>query len=270
MGETRVIRKLIAVEIKLGFLHIPASGVAMMPDGNGKISALLDGQRKTLTYNAEHRRIFGLVGWYRQHGAKVGDEITLEKTGNQFRLAFETAEAKPALEEAKALIDISGLSSQAKGNIVEDRIKELVVLQGQGLLSVYRPVTDTQGIDLIVTKNGMFQPLFLQVKSRYNVEESGTFIMRIGSRTFVPHHSYFVVGAYFNPKRLEIDENLLLIPSTEISKARKVKGNWGEAYDVTTSLDRSSKSRWAKFLISKGELANKLLEQFEQIGRYIR
>jgi len=39
-------------------------------------------------------------------------------------------------------------------------------------LSVYKPVTDSEGIDLIVVKNGVFQPVFLQVKARFNLQKA--------------------------------------------------------------------------------------------------
>ncbi|MBU0768064.1 MAG: hypothetical protein KJ687_03080, partial [Proteobacteria bacterium] len=57
----KFIRKLIDVEIKLGFLHIPAAGIEMMPGKDGKIAVAIDGKDNELTYNAKHKRVFGLV-----------------------------------------------------------------------------------------------------------------------------------------------------------------------------------------------------------------
>ena len=115
----------------------------------------IDNQEHQLTYNATYKMIFGLTRWYKNHDSKVGDEIILEKIDDKYRISFKGIAGKPLVEEAESIIDISGLSFQAKGNVVEKRIKELIVLHGQGLLSVFSPVTDTQGIDLIVTKSGM-------------------------------------------------------------------------------------------------------------------
>ncbi len=268
--KTKIVRKLIEVEIRLGFLYIPASGIELMPENNSKISVNIDGKSTELTYNATYKRMFGLTKWYKAHSVKVGDEVVIGKEDGRYSISFKDIRIETPIKVAESLIDISGLSSQAKGNIVEERIKELIVLQGQGLLNVYRPVSDTQGIDVIVTKNGMFQPIFLQIKGRFNVEQQGQFIMRINKKTFTPHHSYFVVGAYFNPKRLEIDENILLIPSDDVAKAPIVQTKQGERYNVTTALGDSSKSRWAKYLIKKSELADKLIEKFEEIGKYIK
>lgn len=266
----KFIRKLIDVEIKLGFLHIPAAGIEMMPDKDGKIEVSIDGKENQLTYNATHKRFFGLSRWYKAHNARVGDEVVLENDGAKYVLSFKDKSQETPLKEAETLLDISGLSSQAKGDIVEERIKELIVLQGQGLLSVYRPVTDTQGVDLVVTKAGMFQPIFLQIKGRFNVEKRGYFLMDISKKTFTPHHSYFVIGAYFNPQKVEIDDNLLLIPSEEVAKATLAKSSMGEKYRVVNCLSTQSQGKWASFIIKKTDLANKLLEKFEEMARYIR
>jgi hypothetical protein len=266
----KFIRKLIDVEIKLGFLHIPAAGIEMMPDKDSKIAVVIEGKDNELTYNAKHKRVFGLVRWYKAHNTRVGDEVVFEKAGAKYSLSFKDKSQETPLKEAETLLDISGLSSQAKGDIVEERIKELIVLQGQGLLSVYRPVTDTQGVDLVVTKAGMFQPIFLQIKGRFNVEKRGYFLMDINKKTFTPHHSYFVVGAYFNPQKMEIDENVLLVPSLEVEKGTIVRSKIGERIRVQNYLSPDSQGKWSPFLIKKTDLANKLIEKFEEMAKYIR
>jgi len=268
--KNRIIRKLIEVEIRLGFLHIPASGIELLPENNSKIQVSIDNQPYELTYNSDHKRIFGLTKWYRSHAVKIGDEIAIEKVGSKYNLFFKGLEAEAPLKKAETLIDISGLSTQAKGNIVEDRIKELIVLQGQGLLSVYKPVSDTQGVDLIVTKSGMFQPIFLQIKGRFNVQRTGYFLMDIRKKTFSPHHSYFVIGAYFNPAKMEIHDYLLLIPSEEVAKAPIVRPRSGERFRIVNHLSAESEGRWAPYLVKKSELANKLIEKFEEMGKYIK
>jgi len=57
----KFVRQLIGVEIKLGFLYIPAHGVELMPNKDGSIKVTLDGEQKALHYNAAHRRVFGLT-----------------------------------------------------------------------------------------------------------------------------------------------------------------------------------------------------------------
>lgn len=141
----KFVRKLIAVEIKLGFLNVPSQGVEIMPDKKGSIDVLIDKVQKTLSYNPQYRRIFGLTAWYKKHKLKAGDEVVLSKSNTTYELIRIRDSEVPLNDEddSDELVDISGLSSQAKGDIVEDRIKEIILLHGQGLLSAYRPVSDT-------------------------------------------------------------------------------------------------------------------------------
>jgi hypothetical protein len=268
----RFVRKLIAVETRLGFLYVPAAFVEMMPSRGGKTVVVTDGDHRSLTYSAEHRRIFGLTTWYKKLGLKAGDQVLVEKKSDKIWLSA-TKDVDEIREEEgeREPQDLSGLSSQAKGDIVEDRIKEMVLLQSQGLLSVYRPVTDTQGIDLVVVRNGFFQPLFIQVKGRYNVEKAGHFLMDINQKTFVVHGSFFVIGASFNPGRLELDDHILLVPSHEIPKgAAKLKSGKREVFRVQSKLNPDSQGRWAKFVIAKSDLVSQLMDKFEEMEKYFK
>lgn len=273
-------RKLIEVEIRLGFLSVPSKGTDIMPNEKTKVEIFLDDDEKplSLSYNPSHRRLFGLTAWYKKHQAKPKDEVdvnVLKESPPTYRLSFnevKTAEDLRAKEkEGNELITLSGLSSTSKGNIVEDRIKELILLYGQGLLSVYRPASDTEGIDLIVVKSGIFQPIFLQVKGRFNLQKNSAIIAEIRLKTFNPHHSYYVVIAYFNPATLEIHENILLIPTEEVKgNAVIVNAKYGQRYRVATLLNPKSKSKWAKYIIKKSELANRLIEKFEEMAKYVK
>jgi hypothetical protein len=273
-------RKLIEVEIRLGFLSVPSKGTELMPEEKTKVDVFLGEGETTLSlsYNPDHKRLFGLTAWYKKHDAKPKDEVVvsmLKERPPTYRFVFNKAKAAEDLrakeKEAKELIDLSGLSSTSKGDIVEDRIKELILLYGQGLLNVYKPVSDTEGIDLIVVKSGMFQPIFLQAKGRFSLHRDRIIIADISLKTFNPHHSYYVVIAYFNPSTLEIDDYILFIPTERIKgNAVIVNTKYGQRYRVTTQLRPQSKSKWAEYLIRKSDLANKLIEKFEEMARYIR
>jgi hypothetical protein len=274
--EKRIIRKLIDVEIQKGFLSIPSMGIPLMPDEKEKVKVNLVGEGKSrkLSYNPEHRRIFGFTSWYKKKKVKPGDEIEIElvnKKPYSYNIKFLGITEEKSEDKAKKLVDISGLSSVAKGDIVEDRIKELILLHGQGLLNVYKPVADTEGIDLVITRSGTFQPMFLQVKSRFVLTKSGSFLMDIGKKSITPHHSFYVVGAYFDPQKMELYDYILLVPTETLEgNAVVVKPKQGDRFRVTTHLNPKSKSKWAPFIIHKSELANKLLEKFEEMSKYIK
>ncbi len=269
-------RQLIAKELDLGFLYIPASISRHFPRKNGTMALYLGEARRPteLTYNAKFRRVFGLTKWYRRMKLSPKDVITIDILDNG-EIHLSTARARSSQsyseEEVKEIVDLSGLSSTAKGDIVEDRVKEQILLYGQGLLNVYKPVSDTEGIDLIVLKNGVFQPIFLQVKGRFNLQKSGAFLCDVRMKTFRPHHTFFVVGAYFNPATLALYDNLLFVPTEVVARegiAINVRGQ--ERRRVTTALSTSSKSKWARYVCPKQDLVNRILDKFAEIERYLR
>ena len=69
---------------------------------------------------------------------------------------------------------------------------------------------------------------------------------------------------------MEIDENVLLVPSIEVENGSVVKSVRGENLRIQNNLSPDSQGRWAPFLIKEMELANKLLEKFEEMAKYIR
>ncbi|MBC8193614.1 MAG: hypothetical protein H8E18_14605 [FCB group bacterium] len=270
-------RTLIAKEIELGFLYIDSSARKSFPQVSGKISIKLHGidALQSLTYNSKHNRIFGLASWYRQYGVKPKDqiEISINPAGRISLCVMNQPTIKPSYsdDEIDEIVDLSGLSSMAKGDIVEDRIKEIILLYGQGDLSVYKPVSDNEGIDLIIVKNGVFQPLFLQVKGRFKLHRDKTFIADVRLKTFNPHHSYFVVGAYFDPATFEIDDHVLFVPSEEVMrKGIKINARGEERYRITTNMLNPNKSKWADYVISKQGLVDAIREKFVEIEKYIR
>jgi hypothetical protein len=123
---------------------------------------------------------------------------------------------------------------------------------------------------LVVVKNGVFQPLFLQVKGRYSLNK-GSFIADIRLKTFNSHHTYYVVCAFFNTQTLEIDDDILFIPTEKLEvlgniiNARKDK-----RYRIAARLAEQSKGKWAPYLIKKADLASRLLEKFEEIEKYYK
>ena len=272
-------RQIIEVEKRLGFMYVPAQGQEYMPKENTKFSVLLKGedQPKQLSYNAEHKRLFGLTAWYKANKIDTGSVLDIELDSQLMKVNLTSAD-EPIVaddeeedEQEHSSLDISGLSSTAKGNIIEDRIKELIILYGQGILNVYKPVIDNGGIDLIVLKNGVFQPIYIQVKSRFNVDETEQMVLTVSGNTFKPHHSFYVLGVSFNPQSLEVDDKLLFTPSYDVdTMGIRIKHKNKENIRIVASYKDQSKSQWSKFFIRKNELVTKLLEKFYEIEKYIK
>lgn len=265
-------RKLIEVEKKLGFLYVPAKARELLPNENAEIRLLLPGEKTSSikTYNADHNRIFGLTPFFKKHKLKAGDMVSVEISEDLITISLQQQEKIEDSEEKEeeTFIDVSGLSSQSKGNIGEDRVKEIILLYSQGLLNVYKPVIDDRGIDLIVLKEKIYNPIYLQVKTRFNVHKRNTLILTINGNTFKPHHSYFIVGLSFNQERMEMDDDILFIPSKEIPElASKLNdGNWRVTVSITNG---KTTGKYKKYFVTKEELVNKLLERIDLVNEIV-
>jgi hypothetical protein len=272
------IRRIIAKEIELGFLRVPVSLKKYFPKIKDKVPCAVNGRFKELTYNPKYGRLFGLVDYFRKNKATPNDIVEFEiMDDNRVLLKFEKIgkeekeKSSIDIEDAKEIINVSELPSQIKGNIVEQRIAELILLYGQGLLNVYKPISDIEGIDLIVVKRGIFQPIFIQVKSRYNLRNDN---IQVGIKynNFKSHHSFFVVAAYFNPKEIDIHDYLIFISSEKFKKTANVvnRGKDKASYVLRSRLNNDYKGKFSEFVIKKENLVNKIFEKFNEIEKYIK
>lgn len=268
-------RQLIGVEIKLGFLYVPAQARDLLPNENGKLQVLLEGENKAKakSYNADYNRIFGLTPFYKKHKLEKGDILTVQVSTDLIKveLAKTTIVEDQEENEREDVIDISGLSSQAKGNIAEDRVKEIILLNSQGLLNVYRPVIDTRGIDMIILKEGLFHSIYLQVKSRFQVKKKDQLILTIAKNTFKQHHANYLVGISYEPDTAEIGEDILFISSKKvIEMATTVKNNGKEYYRINVTYSKAKNSKYKKYFMSKQDFVESLLEKFETMSEMIK
>lgn len=268
-------RQLIGVEIKLGFLYVPAQARDLLPSENEKVQVLLEGESKAKakSYNADYNRIFGLTPFFKKHKLDKGDILSVQVSESLIKveLAKSTIIEDQEETEQEDVIDISGLSSQAKGNIAEDRVKEIILLNSQGLLNVYRPVIDTRGIDMIVLKEGVFLPIYIQVKSRFQVKKKDQLILTIAKNTFKQHHANYLVGISYEPDSAEIGEDILFMPSKKvIEMASTVQNNGKKYYRIQVTYSKAKSSKYKKYFMSKQDFVESLLEKFETMSEMIK
>lgn len=262
-------RRIIEVEKRLGFLYVPTKLKAILPVNGEHIKVRYEDSEFLLRYNANYNRIFGLTDLYRNAEINQGDFLTLQVHDNVLEISkYIDADDQTEEDNVNDTFDISGLSSRAKGNIAEDRVKEYILLYSQGLLNVYKPVIDEDGVDLIALQSGIFHPVYLQVKSRYNVREDGQLILTITGNTFKAHHSFYLVAVSFNKQTLEIDDKILFIPSEVIDEKaiRLSNGN----LRLVASLKDGSQNQWCPYIVSKAQLAEKIIEIISNMDRYYR
>lgn len=265
-------RKLIEVEIRLGFLYVPAEARGPLPAQSDEVKVGIKNipNPQIKKYNADHNRIFGMTALYNELGVKLGDVLTVEVTQQLITISAKEAEIVEDSEENEQedFIDTSGLSAQSKGNIGEDRVKEIILLYSQGLLNVFKPVIDERGIDLIVLKEKIYNPIYIQVKTRFNVHKRNRMILNLNGNTFKAHHSYYIVGLYFSPVKMEIDGDILFLPSKDVHKLANRLPN-GD-YRITISMAKGkTKGKYKKYFVSKETLVNKLIERIDLVNEIV-
>jgi len=260
-------RRIIEVEKRLGFLYVPIMLRPNLPVQEEQVLVRFEGSEWPLRYNSTYNRIFGLTEFYRSQNVSNGDFLLLKINNNALEISRHS-DNQTQEKQASETFDISGLDSTAKGNIAEDRVKEYILLYGQGLLNVYKPVIDKDGVDLIVLQSGIFHPLHIQVKSRYNVKANGQMTLTISGSTFKPHYSFYIVGVSFNKQTLEIDNKILFIPS-DVVHEKAIRLNDGNLR-IVTSLQEGSQNQWHPYIISKAQLAEKVIEVIAGMNRYYR
>ena len=96
--------------------------------------------------------------------------------------------------------------------------------------------------------------------------------MQVREHALRPHHTFFLVGVYFNPKTLELHDKIFFIPSEQISKIATRVGirNNEQAYRITVPLTDNTRAELAKYLVKKPDFVNKIFEKFSEIEKYYK
>ncbi|MDC7243577.1 MAG: hypothetical protein PQJ44_06540 [Sphaerochaetaceae bacterium] len=150
------------------------------------------------------------------------------------------------------------VSSKQKGNILEHRFIELISLGSDGNLTCFAPDSDDDGIDIIINRKMDFKPIFVQVKSRFNLN-NGLFSQDIGTSTFRADEKFWVCFIYYNPVNFEI-ENIWFIPSIDFhEKSVEINPeNHKQKLRFAASVKDNSKDKWSEYRVSKTELSVKV------------
>jgi hypothetical protein len=152
------------------------------------------------------------------------------------------------------------ISTKQKGYITENRASEIITLSSNGRLTCYTPNSDDDGIDLIVNPKGTFNPLFIQVKSRFKLQKTGQFIQNVQEKTFVADKIFYLLLIYFNKETLEIDK-LWLLPSLEFQDIayKQKSGKRYKSFYRFSANPRSNKDKWSMFIVDKADLGKEIL-----------
>ncbi len=151
------------------------------------------------------------------------------------------------------------LNTKQKGDIAEARVAELITLYGDEGLSGYRPLSDDEGIDIIVKNRGGTEVAYIQVKSTFGDGSRG-FVSSVKEKAIVNKRRMLMIFVYFDLTDGDIHEHVFCIPAPEFLRLTKNEDKKPGHRVFTVNLNSPDKSKYAEFLIEKRELANKILE----------
>ncbi len=171
--------------------------------------------------------------------------------------------SKPTNNQVRANITkhhiVTTLNTQQKGNIGETRVAELITLYGKEGLSCYRPVTDDEGIDIIVKKRGTADVAYVQVKTTFGDGDKG-FVATVDEASILNKRRMLLVFVYYDLTEGDLNENVFCIPGPDYLKLTYNDKKTTTSRVFTVSLNKPDQSKYSAYLIEKRELANKILE----------
>jgi len=163
------------------------------------------------------------------------------------------------------------LSSKQKGDIAEARVAELIVLYGDKALACYKPISDDEGIDLIVKEKGSLKTLYIQIKSRFELTPKGSnqFIQTPSVDSVINSYKMALVFVYFDINKGDIYDKIWFVPGPDfIQKAHLIPANKEkkrkERYRFNANIEKME-GRFGEFLIDKRDLANAILRLMAKI-----
>ncbi|MEA3272946.1 MAG: HTH domain-containing protein [Patescibacteria group bacterium] len=156
------------------------------------------------------------------------------------------------------------VSTKQKGDIAEARIAELVALYGDTTLSCYKPISDDEGIDLIVKEKGSLKTMYIQIKSRFGDNPDGIFTATTKALGVVDNYSMATVFCFFDTEQGDIWEYLWFVPAPDFLKMANKLDN-GKSLGFVAGRKRNDSNKWDNYLIDKRDLANQIIAQMKRI-----
>lgn len=154
------------------------------------------------------------------------------------------------------------ISPPQKGDIVEARIAELITLYGSNL-SCYRPISDDDGIDLIVKEKGSLDSIYIQIKSNFSNDFSRPFVATVKDRSAIDKHSMSFVFCLFDTAKGDIYDYIWFVPAPDfIRMAHKDKNG---LLGFVSGKRKKDTNKWDKFMIDKRDLAGHVIAQLKRI-----
>jgi hypothetical protein len=176
----------------------------------------------------------------------------------------ETLEKIMKEEQAEKRYTISkAISSKQKGDIAEARVAELVTLYGETSLSCYKPISDDEGIDLIVKQKGNLKTMYIQIKSRFGSPE-GIYTATVKAESVLDNYSMALVFCFFDTDKGDVWDYVWFVPAPDFVKLANKLQN-GKMLGFVAGRGKRESNKWDQYLIDKRDLASEILNQMKRI-----
>jgi len=198
---------------------------------------------------------------------KRGAQSLFKKTGpSTFSINEEIKSVKKeelTEEHEKKEYKVSDtLMSVQKGNIVEARVSELILLYGTNL-SCYRPISDDEGIDLIVKEKGSLKSIYIQIKSNFSDDFSKPFVATVKERSLVDNYSMAFVFCLFDTSKGDVHDYIWFVPAPDF--VRMAYKDKNDLLGFVSGKQKKDSNKWDEFMIDKRDLAGHVIEQLKRI-----
>lgn len=176
----------------------------------------------------------------------------------------ESAKVKPKIKEEKVYKISKDISTKQKGDIAEARIAELITLYGDTTLSCYKPLSDDEGIDLIVKEKGSLKTMYLQVKSRFGNNPDAIFTATTKTASIGDNYSVALIFCFFDTSEGDLWDYLWFVPAPDFIKMAN-KLDKGKILGFVAGRKKKETNKWDQYLIDKRDLANAIIGQMKRI-----
>ncbi len=199
---------------------------------------------------------------------KKGPKSLFKKTGpstfalNEEVKVVKAEELTEEHERKEYQVSNAQISSVQKGNIIEARVTELVLLYGSNL-SCYRPLSDDEGIDLIVKERGSLKSVYIQVKGNFSNDFGRPFVAAVKERSVVDSYSMAFVFCLFDTAKGDVHDQVWFVPAPDfVRMAPKDKNG---RYLFVSGKQKKDSNKWDAYMIDKRDLASRVIEQLKRI-----
>jgi hypothetical protein len=159
---------------------------------------------------------------------------------------------------------ISKVSSKQKGDIAEARIAELITLYGDTEISCFKPLSDDEGIDLIVKPKGELKALFIQVKSRFGDDVNEIYTATVKASGVVNSHRMTYVFCYFDTLDGDVWDYVWFVPAPDFLEKATLLKKQG-LLSFVAGRKKSAGNKWDQYLIDKTDLSKSIMDQLERL-----